>query len=190
LKNDTKSAGSKPAASESGGSFWVLLIVLGVGAVILIRLQSGQQDPLNAYAGQPLPPLHVAGWLNTNRPLTTADLQGNVVLVDYWATWCGPCVRGIPDVIQFNKKFRSAGVLVVGLTSEDGPSAQLVKNFVETRDGMDWPIAYGAGQTFHMMGINSIPQYMLYDRSGTCVWGGHSLDGIEQAAVAALAEKN
>ena len=189
MTKDSKPTGSKPAASESGGSFWVLLAVLAVGAVILIKLQGGRAEPENVYAGQPLPPLHVAGWLNTNRPLTTADLQGKVVLVDYWATWCGPCVRGIPGLIQFNKKFRSAGVLVVGLTSEDGASAQLVKNFVETKDGMDWPIGYGADQTFLMMGVEKIPRYMLYDRSGTCVWGGISLDGIEQAAVAALAEK-
>ena len=188
MKNDSKPAGSKPAAGESGSSFWLLLGLLAVAAVIFIKLQGGRPKPENVFAGQPLPPLYVAGWLNTDRPLTTADLQGKVVLVDYWATWCGPCVRGIPDVIQFNKKFRDAGVLVVGLTSEDGAAAQLVKNFVETRDGMDWPIGYGAGQTFQMMGIEAIPRYMLYDRSGTCVWGGHSLDGIEQAAVAALAK--
>jgi len=41
--------------------------------------------------------------------------------------------------------------------------------------------------TMQMMGIHAIPTYMLYDRTGVCVWGGHSLDGIEEAAVKALA---
>ena len=145
----------------------------------------------NPYAGLPLPPLEVSGWLNTTRPVTAADLQGKVVLFDYWATWCGPCVRSLPEMIAFHKRFRDAGVVVIGLTSEDGPAAQHVKNFVETRDGMDWPIAYGAGPTFLKMGVEGIPLYVLYDRTGTSVWGGTgSLVGLEPAAIEALAKGN
>ncbi len=185
----SNTAGAKSPPSDSGGSFWVLLGVLALAAVILIKIQSGRTQAVGPYVGQPLPPLNAAGWLNTPKPVTAADLAGKVVLIDYWATWCGPCVRGIPDLIQFHKRFSDAGVLVVGLTSEEGAAAQYVKNFVETKDGMDWPIGYGAGMTFQMVGIEGIPTYMLFDRSGTCVWGGHSLDGIESAAVAALGEK-
>jgi thiol-disulfide isomerase/thioredoxin len=136
-----------------------------------------------------LPPLNVSGWINTNKPLTAADLQGKIVLVDYWATWCGPCVRAMPELIRFNKQHQDLGVLVVGLTSEDGPAAEHVKNFVETKDGMTWPIGYGAGLTFRKMEIEVIPTFMLYDRSGISVWGGNSLDGVEEALVAAVAKK-
>jgi thiol-disulfide isomerase/thioredoxin len=166
-----------------------MLVIIGVAAYALIKMQAGRPKAANPYAGQPLPPLHVvSGWLNTSRPVTAADLQGKVVLFDYWATWCGPCVRGIPDVIDFHRRFRDSGVVVIGLTSEAGPAVQQVKNFVETRDGMNWPIGYGAGQTFRMMGIEGIPMYMLYDRTGTSIWGGHSLAGLEAAAVEALAK--
>jgi thiol-disulfide isomerase/thioredoxin len=166
----------------------MLLALVVLAAVILIALQSRRPKPAGAYVGLPLPPLQAAGWLNTDSPLTTADLAGKVVLVDYWATWCGPCMKGVPALIQFNNRFREAGVLVVGLTRESGPATEQVKNVAETR-GMVWPIGYGADLTFNMMGVNSIPTYVLYDRSGVSVWGGHSLNGLEEAVVAALAKR-
>jgi len=166
----------------------VILVIVGIAAYVLVKMQANRPAAPNAYAGLPLPPLQVSGWLNTARPVTSADLEGKVVLFDFWATWCGPCVRGIPDVIEFHRRYRDAGVVVIGLSSEDGQAAQMVKNFVETRDGMVWPVGYGAGPTFQMMNIQGIPTYILYDRTGTSVWGGHSLDGLEAATVAALAK--
>ena len=65
-----------------------------------------------------------------------------------------------------------------------------MKNFVETQDGMDWPIGYGAGLTLQDDGHRRHPDvHALRPHRATCVWGGHSLDGLEDAAVAALAEK-
>ena len=168
----------------------MLLLIIGVAVAILLTMQGQRPKAASPYAGRPLPPLQVAGWINTDKPLTTADLQGKIVLVDFWATWCRPCVRGLPKLIEVHKRYRDVGVVVVGLTSEDGPAAQQVKNFVATKNGMDWPIGYGAGLTFRMMDVEAIPTYILYDRSGTSVWGGHSLSGIDEAIVAALAKKN
>ena len=186
---DSKTEESKLPTSDTGGWFWVLLVVVGVAVAILLTFQGQRPKAAHPYAGRPLPPLQVAGWINTNKPLEAADLQGKIVLVDFWATWCRPCVRGIPELIEVHKRYRDVGVLVVGLTSEDGPAAvQQVKNFVATKDGMVWPIGYGAGLTFRMMEVEAIPTYILYDRSGTSVWGGHSLSGIDEAIVAALAK--
>ena len=177
-----------PSQATAGGSFWVLLAVMVVAGAVLISLQLKRPKEPSAYAGLPLPPLHAGGWLNTPGPVTSADLAGKVVLVDYWATFCGPCLRELPNLIKFHQRFHDKGVFIVGLTSEGGAAVQHVKNLVETREGMDWPIGYGAGLTFEMMQVEYIPTYVLYDKTGVSVWGGHSLDGLEDAAVAALAK--
>jgi len=166
----------------------VLLVVIVAAAAILITIQARRPKPVNEFAGQPLPPLLVEGWINSDKPLTAADLQGKIVLVDYWASWCKPCLRGLPDLIEFRKRYRDVGVMVVGFTGESGREAELAKSVVETRDGFDWPVGYGADGAFRAMNIEGIPTYVLYDRSGVSVWGGHSLYGIEEALVPLLAK--
>jgi hypothetical protein len=99
-----------------------------------------------------------------------------------------PCIRHVPELIEFNKRFHASGVQIVGLSLESGQRAVYLKNFVETRDGLDWPIGYDARMAYEVLDIAGTPTYLLYDRSGRSVWGGHSLDGLEDAVVAALAK--
>ncbi len=175
---------------EERGSFWALFALLVVAAATLIALQGRRPRPADPYVGQPLPPLEAGGWLNTKAPVTTSDLRGKVVLVDFWASDCGPCIQHLPQLIAFNKRYHDRGLLIVGLSLESGYRAQHLKNFIETRDGLEWPVGYDARFAYEAMGITGTPTYLLYDRTGRSVWGGHSLDGLEDAAVAALAEKD
>jgi hypothetical protein len=77
---------------------------------------------------------------------------------------------------------------MIGLTPEAEQSGRL-QRFVSTFDRMNWPIGYGAVKVFDTMGILGTPTYILFDRTGRSIWGGHSLDGVEDAIVAAMAKK-
>jgi thiol-disulfide isomerase/thioredoxin len=171
---------------EQRGAAWPLLALLVVAGGVLVALQARRPEPFNRWVGRALPPLEAAGWLNTQRPLSADELRGKVVLVDFWATWCQPCMRHMPELVEYHQRFTGRGVTIVGLTAEPAEAAERVEQTVE-RVGMEWPIGYGASLAYNALAIPGTPTYILYDRTGRSVWGGHSLDGLEDATVAALA---
>jgi thiol-disulfide isomerase/thioredoxin len=188
----TDSQPQEPVTTEgtSGGSFWALLVLLIAAAATLVALQGSRPKPSGGtYVGKIFPPLDAAGWINTKSPLTAEDVRGKIVLLDFWASDCLPCVGELPALIKFNQHYRDRGVMIVGLSPQTGQSAQFLRNLIETRDGLTWPTGYGAVMAYDLLGINGTPTYLLYDQSGRSVWGGHSLDGLEDAVAALLAKK-
>jgi thiol-disulfide isomerase/thioredoxin len=171
--------------SNSGGKGLVTLILIGIAIVLVVRAVR----PNAAALAIPLPPLEVAGWLNTDEPLTTGALRGRVVLVDCWASWCGPCVEKMPQLVKFYERYRGQGLEVVGLTPESSDELRVVRAYVESVRGLDWPIGYGARIPLDVMGISVLPTFVLYDKSGKSVWSGHDFYGLEDAVIAALAEE-
>jgi thiol-disulfide isomerase/thioredoxin len=134
----------------------------------------------------PLPPLAASGWLNTQAPISATELVGKVVLIDFWSSDCGPCVRDLPELADFYQRFGGQGLTLVGLTPESNSFGQL-QRFVEDVDGLTWPVGYGAGFSFEAAGVRYTPTYVLFDRTGRSVWAGNSLDGVEDAVIKALA---
>ena len=70
---------------------------------------------LIALNGQAIAPLQVESWVN-GTPLTDEDLKGKVVVLDFWAVWCGPCIRTFPHLIKWQAKYDKKDFLLIGLT--------------------------------------------------------------------------
>jgi|SRR5579871_3194850 len=96
---------------------------------------------------------------------TLQGLHGKVVLVNFWATWCPPCRKEIPDLQALNQTFRDE-LVVLAITDED---AAKVKPFVATRD-VTYPILLDPGRKVHdVFRIEGIPKSFIYDRDGKLV---------------------
>ena len=103
-------------------------------------------------------------------PIKLSNYAGKVLLVNLWATWCGPCRLETPELVKLHHEFRSQGVEIVGLSTEEyEDSAQSVPEFVHNFN-VDYRVGWGreiAGEL--MQGRDAIPQSFIISRSGRVI---------------------
>jgi thiol-disulfide isomerase/thioredoxin len=105
--------------------------------------------------------------LNGN-PVNSTDFAGKVIVVDFWATWCGPCVEEVPGYVALQKKYGPDGLVVVGISLDRGGPAR-VRRFVENH-GINYSIVMGDDATVESFGgFEGIPTTFLISRDGRIV---------------------
>src|SRR5215472_15429103 len=104
------------------------------------------------------------------RPLSSSELRGKVVLVDFWATWCQPCKKEMPGYQKLEDRYGSRGLAVIGFKFETMPDMQDPLQFAEGI-GVRYPLAVATEDLKRKFGgIEGLPTTMLYDRNGILRW--------------------
>jgi len=103
-----------------------------------------------------------------SKPLRLSDYKGQPVVLDFWATWCGPCRASMPHLNQIQDRFQSQGLVVIGLSVDDG-SANSVRRFAE-KLGVRFRLAMADEGVLDDYGpIRSIPTTIFINRKGEIV---------------------
>jgi len=105
-----------------------------------------------------------------------SDFRGKVLVVDFWATYCPPCVRQVPQLAELGKKYRDKGLEVIGLTSDDEADQEKVVKFLKDA-GADYTVGYDnqwlssafLKGTENEDGTTPIPQLFVISRDGRVV---------------------
>jgi len=149
------------------------------------------QVPLAAPgARRPAPDIRSTGV--DGQPWSLADRKGHVVLVDFWATWCPPCRKTIPHLIEMQTEFGGRGLEIVGMSLDQGGSA-IVAPFMQ-QAGINYPIVIDKGGKWTNLfgGVEGIPTFFLIDRDGRIagrVTGAVPKESMVQAVEALLKER-
>lgn len=136
--------------------------------------------------GDPAPPIKVSKFIK-GTPLNSFE-PGKVYVMEFWATWCGPCIAAIPHITELQEKYREQGVTVMGTSvwERDAEQSKVVPFVKEQGDRMNYIVAMddrtdggpGAMATtwLEAAGQNGIPASFIVDQKGRVVWIGHPME--------------
>lgn len=139
------------------------LVLVGIISIIAFQSKSGYAAGDGEFIGKPGPAFHAEEWISSQ-----PEMEGKFLLVDFWATWCGPCIRAIPHMNEIHAEFKDE-LAVVGLSRESRSKVEGM-----TSPKMDYYSAIDSkGRMGSFFKIRSIPHVVLMDPEGVVLYKGH-----------------
>jgi thiol-disulfide isomerase/thioredoxin len=138
---------------------WFLIFSICAGSALLLsRCSTGGKESSSGLA----PDFSLKSF--DGREITLSQLKGKVVLLDFWATWCGPCKESIPHLIQLYKNYRESGFELVGMNVDKG-DGEVVRRFIQSMD-IPYPVVLAPENVVRSYRVTGIPATFLIDKKG------------------------
>jgi thiol-disulfide isomerase/thioredoxin len=173
----------------SEGRTWLVVIALAAGFALVPRLTRGCEGSLASNEAAPdFSAKIVANGENpTETTLSLASLQGKPVLLDFWATWCGPCQAELPVVNGIAQRFKDRGLVVVGVNTSDEPG---MAEAYARKKRLSFPIVYDtANEVAKKYRVDNLPTLVIVSKEGKIVAVRHGitsdsdLDGLVRSVL-------
>jgi thiol-disulfide isomerase/thioredoxin len=165
MNNTTKALVALLIAGLVGGTVFLFVSLSGGGTASAKTCQLGERDCL--------PDVSFVDTHGT--AYTPQSLAGKVVVVNFWATWCGPCLKEIPDLSAVYKDLKDKGVVMLGVMVDD-PDNQTLLNF-QSDHMMEYPVVRVNSDIVSSYGANyprGWPTTYIYDRRGKQAYAPHA----------------
>lgn len=149
----------------------ILAGLLAGGSVALLALGDGPQvatarPPVQFYA-DPKPLADFSATTIEGQPIRSVDLRGKVLLINFWATWCPPCVTEVPDLVRLQDKYRSR-LVVLGISDDHGQT-DIVKTFAAAKH-VNYPLIMNTqALAASFPGLIGLPTTYVVDQQGRIV---------------------
>jgi thiol-disulfide isomerase/thioredoxin len=125
-------------------------------------LDDGAKGLMQNLGDKPAPALNVAQWVQGE--LDLAALQGKVVLIDFWGTWCGPCVAALPKLVALHEKYKDRGLVIIGIHTTN--AAENLPGFL-TQHALPYSLAIDREDaTVKAYGIRAFPSLVMIGKDG------------------------
>jgi thiol-disulfide isomerase/thioredoxin len=175
--SERQSAVTVPASpSESGEGFRTVLVVLALAAgfAFIPKLTNGCGAPEMSEDAPDFASRIVANAPTPAQPIVKlSDLRGHPIILDFWATWCGPCQAEAPIVNSLSQRFRDQGLVVIGVNTSD--ERGLAERFA-TRKGLTFPIVFDEGNDVaRKYKVENLPTLFVISKEGKVVAVRHGI---------------
>lgn len=147
----------------------LFLVMAGIGVAGCDQYWTGRTQPIETVGipgelGSRLPQFRVKDL--QGRDLSSVDLRGKVVLIDFWATWCQPCAKEMPGYQELLNRYAPRGFVVIGLKLDTMSDTEEPLLFAR-KLGVNYPLVVGGSDLRQKFGgIEGLPTTLLYDRQG------------------------